>query len=70
MTLEAIRSKMKYCRRYAIFNSIRISDLLARYGVEEFVIIMHETCIEEATLVADRLRRRIINLPLLQVQVI
>lgn len=57
MTLEAIRSKMKYCRRYAIFNSIRISDLLARYGVEEFVIIMHETCIEEATLLRIGYRR-------------
>ncbi|UQD54645.1 hypothetical protein ESP60_05095 [Anaplasma phagocytophilum] len=31
--------------------------------------MMPETFIEEATLVADRLRRRIINLPLLQLQV-
>lgn len=60
---------MKYCRRYAIFNSIRISDLLARYAGEEFVIIMPKTGIVEATLVADRLRRRMINLPLLQAQV-
>ncbi|KJV63615.1 PleD family two-component system response regulator [Anaplasma phagocytophilum] len=49
------------CKR--IFNSIRISDLLARYGGEEFVIIMPETCIEEATLVADRLRRIIAESP-------
>ncbi len=40
-------------------KSIRGIDLACRYGGEEFVIIMPETDMAVATIVAERLRRRI-----------
>ena len=40
-------------------KSIRGIDLACRYGGEEFVIVMPETDIAVATMVAERLRRRI-----------
>jgi two-component system, cell cycle response regulator len=42
-----------------IRKSIRNIDLACRYGGEEFVIVMPETDMGVATLVAERLRRRI-----------
>ncbi len=44
-----------------IRKSIRNIDLACRYGGEEFVIVMPETDIAVATVVAERLRRRIAN---------
>ena len=44
-------------------KSIRGIDLACRYGGEEFVIIMPETDMAVATIVAERLRRRIASEP-------
>ncbi len=42
-------------------NSIRNINLACRYGGEEFVVVMPETDMGVATMVAERLRRRIAN---------
>ena len=42
-----------------IKRSIRGIDLACRYGGEEFVIVMPETDMAVAAMVAERLRRRI-----------
>jgi two-component system cell cycle response regulator len=42
-----------------IRRSIRGIDLACRYGGEEFVVVMPETDLAVATMVAERLRRRI-----------
>jgi two-component system cell cycle response regulator len=44
-------------------KSIRGIDLACRYGGEEFVIVMPETDMAVATIVAERLRRRIASEP-------
>jgi two-component system cell cycle response regulator len=46
-----------------IRKSIRGLDLACRYGGEEFVVVMPETDLAVATMVAERLRRRIANEP-------
>ncbi len=46
-----------------IRKSIRNIDLACRYGGEEFVIVMPETDMAVATMVAERLRRRIATEP-------
>jgi two-component system cell cycle response regulator len=46
-----------------IRKAIRNIDLACRYGGEEFVIVMPETDIAVATMVAERLRRRIASEP-------
>jgi two-component system cell cycle response regulator len=46
-----------------IRKSIRNIDLACRYGGEEFVIVMPETDIAVASMVAERLRRRIATEP-------
>ncbi len=46
-----------------IKKSIRGIDLACRYGGEEFVIVMPETDLTVATMVAERLRRRIATEP-------
>ncbi len=46
-----------------IRKSIRGIDLACRFGGEEFVVVMPETDIAVATMVAERLRRRIANEP-------
>jgi two-component system cell cycle response regulator len=46
-----------------IRKSIRNIDLACRYGGEEFVIVMPETDMGVATMVAERLRRRIAGEP-------
>jgi two-component system cell cycle response regulator len=46
-----------------IQKSIRGIDLACRYGGEEFVVIMPETDLAVATVVAERLRRRIASEP-------
>src|ERR1700694_671306 len=48
-----------------IRKSIRGIDLACRYGGEEFVVIMPETDLAVATMVAERLRRRIASEPFL-----
>jgi two-component system cell cycle response regulator len=44
-------------------KSIRGIDLACRYGGEEFVVVMPETDMAVATMVAERLRRRIASEP-------
>ncbi len=46
-----------------IRKAIRNIDLACRYGGEEFVIVMPETDVAVATMVAERLRRRIASEP-------
>ncbi len=46
-----------------IRKSIRNIDLACRYGGEEFVIVMPETDVAVATIVAERIRRRIATEP-------
>jgi two-component system cell cycle response regulator len=46
-----------------IRKAIRNIDLACRYGGEEFVIVMPETDVAVATIVAERLRRRIASEP-------
>jgi two-component system, cell cycle response regulator len=46
-----------------IRKSIRGIDLACRYGGEEFVVVMPETDLAVATIVAERLRRRIASEP-------
>jgi two-component system cell cycle response regulator len=48
-----------------IRKSIRGIDLACRYGGEEFVVVMPETDMAVATMVAERLRRRIASDPFL-----
>lgn len=40
---------------------VRSMDITARYGGEEFVIVLPETPVDEAFMVADRLRQKIFN---------
>ena len=42
-----------------IVDSIRPTDLCCRYGGEEFLILLHETNIEQATLVGNRIREAV-----------
>jgi two-component system cell cycle response regulator len=46
-----------------IKKSIRGIDLACRFGGEEFVVVMPETDLAVATMVAERLRRRIASEP-------
>ena len=46
-----------------IRKAIRNIDLACRYGGEEFVIVMPETDVAVATMVAERIRRRIASEP-------
>jgi two-component system cell cycle response regulator len=46
-----------------IRKSLRNIDLACRYGGEEFVIVMPETDMAVATMVAERIRRRIATEP-------
>lgn len=40
-------------------NSVRGTDIVARYGGDEFVIILPETSLEEAMVIAERIRRKV-----------
>ncbi|MGN7661392.1 MAG: PleD family two-component system response regulator [Anaplasma sp.] len=49
--------------RKRIFDNVRVSDLLARFGGEEFVVILPDTAIGEASTAAERLRNKISEEP-------
>ena len=44
-------------------NNLRSNDLVARMGGEEFIVIMPDTNIETAAMVAERLRNKVSSLP-------
>lgn len=45
-----------------LINSLRLEDLASRYGGEEFVIVLKKMTVEDAQLVAERIRQRIESL--------
>jgi diguanylate cyclase (GGDEF)-like protein len=47
-------------------DGIRLADLLCRYGGDEFVLLMSQTPLAQAELLAERLRRLIGQSPLMQ----
>jgi len=51
---KALRMIAKYLKQ-----TLRESDFVARYGGEEFIVVMPETAIDEAMVVANKLRERI-----------
>jgi diguanylate cyclase (GGDEF)-like protein len=56
---EALRAISERCRR-----TVRANDVFGRYGGEEFVVIFPETNIEEAAVVAERLRAAVADSPI------
>ncbi|MBK9925932.1 MAG: diguanylate cyclase [Anaerolineales bacterium] len=46
-------------------NSIREIDIIGRYGGEELIILLPETKVDTAKLVAERLRKNIANTPMI-----
>ncbi|NRA25098.1 MAG: GGDEF domain-containing protein, partial [Oleispira sp.] len=44
-------------------SNLRDSDFIARFGGEEFIVLMPETSAEEAKFVADKLRKKIEESP-------
>ncbi|MBS3809652.1 MAG: GGDEF domain-containing protein, partial [Desulfobacterales bacterium] len=46
----------------AIRKNTRISDIAARYGGEEFVLVLPETDIDEAVVVAEKIRAFVENI--------
>ncbi len=55
---EAGNRVLKMTARH-LEHSVRETDLLARYGGEEFAVICPETSLEEATQLAERIRRTV-----------
>lgn len=53
------------CLSRAVESLARNNDVVARYGGEEFAIVLSETDIEGATILAERIRRAIENLEIL-----
>jgi len=47
-------------------GGIRLADLLCRYGGDEFVLLMSQTPLKQALLLAERLRRLIARTPITQ----
>ncbi|HVX96419.1 MAG TPA: sensor domain-containing diguanylate cyclase [Polyangia bacterium] len=55
---EVLRAISQRCRQ-----TLRANDVLGRYGGEEFVIVFPETTLEEAGVVAERLRAAVAGSP-------
>jgi diguanylate cyclase (GGDEF)-like protein len=56
---QALRMVAQRCR-----ESIRAVDILGRFGGEEFVVVLPETNTAGACLAAERVRRRIVDTPI------
>jgi diguanylate cyclase (GGDEF)-like protein/PAS domain S-box-containing protein len=56
---EVLREISGRCQK-----TLRSNDILGRYGGEEFVVVFPETSLEEATVVADRLRLAVAESPI------
>jgi len=56
---EVLRAISDRCRR-----TLRSHDVLGRYGGEEFLIVFPETSIDDATVVAERLRAAVADNPI------
>ena len=52
-----------------IVEKVRTIDVVARYGGEEFVVLMPETDMAEALLVAERVQRRVAESPVIDGEV-
>lgn len=46
-----------------LLNTVRATDFVFRYGGEEFLVVFTETGLDEATRIADRLRRELADRP-------
>jgi diguanylate cyclase (GGDEF)-like protein/PAS domain S-box-containing protein len=55
---EVLRAITERCR-----NTVRSNDVFGRYGGEEFVIVFPETNLDEARIVAERLRAAVADEP-------
>jgi diguanylate cyclase (GGDEF)-like protein/PAS domain S-box-containing protein len=58
LTLHEIATRIK--------KTVRTIDIVARFGGEEFIVLMPETSLEEACQVAERVRDAVSNLPIEQ----
>jgi diguanylate cyclase (GGDEF)-like protein len=47
----------------SLAGGVRRSDVVARYGGDEFVVLMPRTPLDEATMIADRLAAELDDLP-------
>ena len=56
---EVLKVVVKRCQ-----NSIRNVDILGRYGGEEFTVVLPETPLSEASVIAERLRSQIGDNPI------
>ncbi|WP_297307786.1 diguanylate cyclase [Neptuniibacter sp.] len=45
-------------------NQMRLTDVFARWGGEEFVVLLPSTCLEDGYVVAEKLRKSVNELPL------
>jgi two-component system cell cycle response regulator len=54
-----LRKVADVCRK-----ELRAEDFFARYGGEEFVVLLRQEGLEEAKIVADRIRRRVAEAPI------
>ena len=48
-----------------IFNNIRHGDFVSRFGGEEFVVVFHRLTIEQAKIIAERIRKKLLKSTLL-----
>jgi diguanylate cyclase (GGDEF)-like protein/PAS domain S-box-containing protein len=55
---EVLRTVSQRCQK-----TLRASDVLGRYGGEEFVVVFPETALDEARMVAERLRAAVAGAP-------